>query len=109
MSKSATINARVKMRNTPTPVAAKSGFSRSMKVIIGAGAAVLFLGGLDLPTAGTRLLKGVDEGNPLLTVGNPLELGKQAVADGFGRNGGTVRNEENCAHVGVCDATKSLK
>lgn len=46
MSKSATINARVKVRNTPTPIAAKSGFSRSMKVIIGAGAAVLFLGGL---------------------------------------------------------------
>jgi hypothetical protein len=45
MSKSAVLNSAVKMSKTPMPAATGSRFSTSTKVIIGAGVAVLVIGG----------------------------------------------------------------
>jgi len=60
MSKSAANTARAKTRNTPPPAAAKPGLSRSLKVSIGAGAAILVLGGLVIAA-----MPGPDTGNPV--------------------------------------------
>jgi len=45
MTKSATINSGARLRKAPTPAMAKSRFSTNLKVIIGAAAAVLAIGG----------------------------------------------------------------
>ncbi len=82
MSKTATMNARMKMRNTPPQPAAvaKSGFSTSVKVIAGAGALVLLVGGLviaAMPGPGT--VASLPAGQPATVAprasGSPASVG----------------------------------
>ncbi len=72
MTKSATIKSSAAMENTARPEAAKSRFSTKLKVIIGAGAAVLVLGGAiiaAMPEPGANKPATVEPSSPASATG----------------------------------------
>lgn len=103
MSKSETINPRVKMSSAPTPAVARSQFSTSIKVIMGAGAVVLVLGGLviaAMPGPGASKLATAESGSTvsarstakLTALATKFSFGSVSMAAGKVTHGYWIRN-----------------